>query len=777
MLPRWLLITACLASSVPATGQLTSDCIDLDDLPGRVASFQIGAGDHIDDLCAHGDNLAFLADRLYWCLIADDNQPEIIGSYTADETVPLHHSHLLINGTRVLWFAPDGTSENQVMRIIDFDDPLEPSLLSSTPLEVTDSLMDRVATNDNLVVMSCPQAGLLIFDITDPEEPVLLSRILEDEKPHCVALDGSRLWVTGGLQDYPAGFAEPATSYIRVYDISNPSAPALLSETFADGPAGFTATYFKEIQVENGRGMVNRGKVIWDYECGHFGVLHYETYVNLLTTESFPDLTLEPLTWNTASGSWRMLDGMLVLSARPVLTIYPRAAEGDLKEIHRLDYEAITSRLVVADGRIWTMGHVMPTTRTRMYCFAGDWQGPTATMNIAPDGHFGLVLQGDKAFAIGGSRHGLTSFCEVDTGRVMVYDISDPNSANLQRTVLAGVGIPGQLFVHGNHLFSRGQIVHWPTGTVLGASNLPWNNACDVDASTTYLYTVGEPGLAVVDMADAGSPDLAAMLLEDHDIIGMCTASPLAYVIAQPAAGEQLLVILDVTAPLMPSVIDSHQLDYECVDIATGDNRLYLACTDGFRVLDATDPSLLRLVSHNPQYTGEHLCVSGEMVYLQGRWRGIRVIDCADPMWPDQIGLIGSKDNLSSLRLHRNRLYFLDDEGLTTARLACREATEPDDPLPEPPARFALVEPYPNPFNPRVQIDFSLESPNRTELSIYDLAGRRICTLVSGYLDRGEHDCTWDGRDDAGLPAAAGVYFVRLAAGPQVETRKLVMLK
>ncbi|MFH1843221.1 MAG: FlgD immunoglobulin-like domain containing protein, partial [bacterium] len=83
----------------------------------------------------------------------------------------------------------------------------------------------------------------------------------------------------------------------------------------------------------------------------------------------------------------------------------------------------------------------------------------------------------------------------------------------------------------------------------------------------------------------------------------------------------------------------------------------------------------------------------------------------------------------------------------------------------------------PNPFNPRTTIAFGLPRAGDVELTIYDLRGRRIDTLVDGNLPAGRHSVTWQSRDEAGNQMAAGVYIYRLRLGREVLTRKMVLVK
>jgi hypothetical protein len=91
--------------------------------------------------------------------------------------------------------------------------------------------------------------------------------------------------------------------------------------------------------------------------------------------------------------------------------------------------------------------------------------------------------------------------------------------------------------------------------------------------------------------------------------------------------------------------------------------------------------------------------------------------------------------------------------------------------------RFGLLQNAPNPFNPKTTIAFSLPEPNDVRLEIYDVAGRRVTTLVDQRLTAGEHRVEWNGVGATGDRVASGVYFYKLTAGRENVSRKMVLLK
>ncbi|MCB9503826.1 MAG: T9SS type A sorting domain-containing protein [Deferribacteres bacterium] len=86
--------------------------------------------------------------------------------------------------------------------------------------------------------------------------------------------------------------------------------------------------------------------------------------------------------------------------------------------------------------------------------------------------------------------------------------------------------------------------------------------------------------------------------------------------------------------------------------------------------------------------------------------------------------------------------------------------------------RFVLSQNYPNPFNPTTTISYQLPQKSHVELTIYNISGQRIETLVTGQQAVGSYEYKWRAN---GLPS--GVYFFRLTAGREFVQKKLILLK
>lgn len=88
------------------------------------------------------------------------------------------------------------------------------------------------------------------------------------------------------------------------------------------------------------------------------------------------------------------------------------------------------------------------------------------------------------------------------------------------------------------------------------------------------------------------------------------------------------------------------------------------------------------------------------------------------------------------------------------------------------PSEFAVTGVYPNPFNPTTQISFSLPIDSKVVLTVYDVNGRQVATLVDGYRTAGVHDVTFDASN-----LASGIYVYILFAGDFTASGKMVLLK
>ena len=93
------------------------------------------------------------------------------------------------------------------------------------------------------------------------------------------------------------------------------------------------------------------------------------------------------------------------------------------------------------------------------------------------------------------------------------------------------------------------------------------------------------------------------------------------------------------------------------------------------------------------------------------------------------------------------------------------------------PQVFALHQNYPNPFNPTTTLRYDLPEDALVNITIYDMMGRQVSTLISSQQTAGYKSVRWNATNDKGAPVSAGLYLYTIQAGEFRQTKKMVLLK
>ena len=93
------------------------------------------------------------------------------------------------------------------------------------------------------------------------------------------------------------------------------------------------------------------------------------------------------------------------------------------------------------------------------------------------------------------------------------------------------------------------------------------------------------------------------------------------------------------------------------------------------------------------------------------------------------------------------------------------------------PDNYFLAQNYPNPFNPITTISYGLPDPSHVKITIYNILGREVITLVNGDRPAGYHHSLWDSKSAQGIDVSSGLYFYRIEANNFVDVKKMVLLR
>ena len=93
------------------------------------------------------------------------------------------------------------------------------------------------------------------------------------------------------------------------------------------------------------------------------------------------------------------------------------------------------------------------------------------------------------------------------------------------------------------------------------------------------------------------------------------------------------------------------------------------------------------------------------------------------------------------------------------------------------PRHYMLHQNYPNPFNPRTVIQYEVPIQVRVTITIFDLLGRKVVTLVDAVQGPGYKAIAWDGKNKSGLPVGAGLYFYQIQTPTYIHTKKMILVR
>ena len=116
----------------------------------------------------------------------------------------------------------------------------------------------------------------------------------------------------------------------------------------------------------------------------------------------------------------------------------------------------------------------------------------------------------------------------------------------------------------------------------------------------------------------------------------------------------------------------------------------------------------------------------------------------------------------------RNEYTYIDGPGRSVLSIVA-PATLPD--------QITLAQNYPNPFNPITTFSYEIPKAELVTITVFDMRGSRVATLVNERQDPGIRSYRWNGTDDNGNGVAAGVYIYTIQAGNFQQSKKMILLK
>ncbi len=289
----------------------------------------------------------------------------------------------------------------------------------------------------------------------------------------------------------------------------------------------------------------------------------------------------------------------------------------------------------------------------------------------------------------------------------------------------------------------------------------------DNSSKTTYMRTTNGGAAWFTGALPAATTD--------HHVV--CTPNS-AYAWCATASGKMYRsvannVSLTWQTQIIPSVSGT-VVDFSVMDTSSG-----WAVTSAGEILEVgtyvavpvitSVPDTTVMVNHTYQYNAGASGIPAPVYRLTEYPTGM-TIDSVSGMiqWtPDETGnywviLSAVNDLGTSTQIYP--LHVLPDVGV-------------DDPNQGLPDKFALAQNFPNPFNPLTAIRYSVRDRSKVTLTVYNLLGQEVRTLVDEMQEPGYRQVQWDGRDHHGRTVSSGLYLYRLRAGNFVQTKKMILMK
>lgn len=619
--------------------------------------------------------------------------------------------------------------------VIDIQNPAAPRIVATVPEPVRSS---SIAISGHHAYISDMGLGLCVVDILDPTQPQLLAtRPLTDEL-YGLDVEGDVVYVAANYDD------------LHVLDVSTPSAPALITTASLPG-------LVRDVAVRNGLAYL---------ACGDHGLR-----VLLVTDPAAPiQIAQQDMEFDLGYPNWTSSVSLNGNHACMGLTF---------RGLGLVDITNPSAPVEVAYHEIRGSTYASYIGNDLAYVASShggltvmDISSPKVPQVLSQFWLLGMVtdveVADDKIWVAGGySPTDEKSLRSHDAG-LFVVEMTERETPRVIGYCSTGLE-PRYLVRSGHHAYLttpfggiRIQDVADPTAPVEVGSIPTFAESYAPDVRGNYAYTFAGAGFAVMDVSDPSMPMEAGSC--DVDYVGHLTAGRLAVF---NTIGHRGLLVFDVSDPKRPAPMTELELPSGARESTLLGDHLYVANgLYGMSVVDVSDPSQPSLVGtvDLPGYVTSVACnwpyaylVAMEFIEEPG---GVLVVDISNPAAPVHVAgseLPGDAEAVSvdgSLVYVGSRwkgvMIFLHD-------------TTSDVPMSSSPA--AYLRNHPNPFNPRTLITFEVPVSAHVQVSVYDLAGRLVRTLVDEMKPTGTHEVSWDGLDSHGRPVSSGVYLGRMNAG------------
>lgn len=317
-----------------------------------------------------------------------------------------------------------------------------------------------------------------------------------------------------------------------------------------------------------------------------------------------------------------------------------------------------------------------------------------------------------------------------------------------------------------------------------------------IDTAMAYAYVLKQnySGVRIISLADPENPTDVGTISAIPDVHDVFARNDTAWIAEGFAGSFSVFDVSDKGTPVLITRVTPPSAGYAHNIWPTDDGRYFLTTEETdfktVKVWDMLDPGNVTIVGNylGASNLAHNVHVKGDYVHISHYESGVSIIDISDPTNPIEVATYDTYAASNNPDFYGcwgaypftidNYVYASDLEGyLTVLKFYPENITGVSESPAVKPAPYQLLQNYPNPFNPSTSISFVLKKSGHVTLTVYDLLGQKIKTLVTGSVQSGEHKVNWDGTNDEGKRVSSGVYVYRLEAGDSVRSKKMLFLK
>ena len=629
-------------------------------------------------------------------------------------------------------------SDNDGLQMVDISSLGNAVLLGSAPL--ADSHMLNVAIEGDLAATCHRQAGVRIFDVSNPSSIVEVHDFVpnvtgDDMLAMDVFIEDGLLYVTTDLEG------------VVVYDLAVPAAPTLVGydaeiyhstdESFMAGDYlymthwGWSKDGIHVIDVSDPANPTSLGHTAaWDFtrwsevvgnfvytNMGHMGAFVHE-YVEGVGFELRGDFYVYN-NWCTEAH-----EGLIYIGSEAEgLTVCDWSDPANPIRHDNIN-QGVNRGIVVRDGIAYCAVY-------REGLVTVDVGDPDALVLLKEQGHAGGNLN-----AIGVDISGNVAVTADRDDGMRIYDITDP----------ADFSLVGQFPVD-NRAY----------GVVM-------------NGDLAYL-AAGYDGTYVIDVSDPATPlelDVLPGVSQGVDVDGIYLH------VAENGSGVTTYRLDD---PEHPVEIATYNTIGDAAAVVGSGNRIFVSDHSALLLLELYDDTPVALAYFRAEASAGAVDLAWELspgsdpaeFRLEAELDGATWEPGFSEPLPGSYSARDTDPRLAAGGSATYRLYLREGAGWLLARSASVELPAATVPV--------ALRAHPNPFNPATTLSFDLPTAGHARLALYDLGGRRVTLLHEGALESGPALFEWNGRDDQGRELASGVYLARLMFEGGSRQVKLIMIR